>query len=93
VNQDYFSRTLTRIDERDNLTKEQLFGFMAMLMNPQQDTVTFLLGEVQNEIFSQQPIEEIELDSYILARRRLFRRIRRDYSIVKKSTWNDKCSP
>jgi hypothetical protein len=64
VTQDYFSRTLTRIDQRDNLSKEQLFGFMAMLMNPQQDTVTSLLGEVQNEMFSQQPIEEIGLDNY-----------------------------
>ena len=49
--------TLTRIDERDNLSKEQLFNFMAMLMNPQQDTVTSLLGEVQNEMFSQQTTE------------------------------------
>ncbi|MGL6340404.1 MAG: tetratricopeptide repeat protein [Waterburya sp.] len=54
VTQDYFSRTLTRIDERDNLSKEQLFSFMAVLMNPQHDTVTSLLGEVQNEMFSQQ---------------------------------------
>ena len=59
VTQDYFSRTLTRIDERDNLSKEQLFNFMAVLMNPQQDTVTSLLGDVQNEMFSQ-PTREIE---------------------------------
>ena len=57
VSQDYFSRTLNRIDERDNLSKEQLFSFMAVLMNPQQDTVTSILGEVQNEMFSQQTIE------------------------------------
>ncbi|MEO0015514.1 MAG: hypothetical protein RLZZ535_3903 [Cyanobacteriota bacterium] len=57
ITQDYFSRTLTRIDERDNLNKQQLFSFMAMLMNPQQDTVTSLLGDVQNEIFSQPTIE------------------------------------
>ncbi|MDJ0742283.1 MAG: formylglycine-generating enzyme family protein [Xenococcaceae cyanobacterium MO_167.B27] len=54
VSQDYFSRTLNSIDERDNLSKEQLFSFMAVLMNPQQDTVTSILGEVQNEMFSQQ---------------------------------------
>lgn len=53
ITQDYFSRTLTRIDERDDLNKQQLFSFMAMLMNPQQDTVTSLLGDVQNEMFSQ----------------------------------------
>ena len=57
VSQDYFSRTLHRIDERNNLSKEQLFSFMAILMNPQQDTVTSLLGEVQNEIFSQPFLE------------------------------------
>ncbi len=61
ITQDYFSRTLTRIDERDNLNKQQLFSFMAMLMNPQQDTVTSILGEVQNEILSQQAREgEVE---------------------------------
>jgi tetratricopeptide (TPR) repeat protein len=64
VTQDYFSRTLTRIDERDNLSKEQLFNFMAVLMNPQQDTVTSLLGEVQNGMLSQPNIQvEEENDS------------------------------
>ncbi|MGL4883381.1 MAG: tetratricopeptide repeat protein, partial [Waterburya sp.] len=57
VTQDYFSRTLTRIDERDNLSKEQLFNFMAMLMNPQQDTISSFLGEVQKEMSSQQVME------------------------------------
>lgn len=57
VTQDYFSRTLTRIDERDNLSKEQLFNFMAMLMNPQQDTIISFLGEVQNEMSAQQVVE------------------------------------
>ena len=78
VTQDYFSRTLTHIDQRDNLSKEQLFSFMAVLMNPQQDTVTSLLGEVQIEMFSEQytEAEEIlnhnskkdcaELENYIL---------------------------
>ena len=78
VTQDYFSRTLTHIDQRDNLSKEQLFSFMAVLMNPQQDTVTSLLSEVQNEMFSEQytEAEEIlnhnskkdcaELENYIL---------------------------
>lgn len=67
VTQDYFSRTLTRIDERDNLSKEQLFSFMAVLMNPQQNTVFSLLGEVQNEMFAQQYIEvkqQDDTDSY-----------------------------
>lgn len=59
ITQDYFSRTLTRIDERDNLSKQQLFSFMVVLMNPQQDTVTSLLGNVQNTMFSQ-PNREIE---------------------------------
>ena len=61
VTQDYFKRTLTRIDERDNLSKEQLFRFMAVLMNPQEDTVSSLLGEVQNEIFSKQTTEVEEI--------------------------------
>jgi hypothetical protein len=64
LTQDYFSRTLTRIDERDNLSKEQLFNFMAVLMNPQQDTVTSLLGEVQNEMFSQQYLEAEEIPNH-----------------------------
>ena len=63
VTQDYFSRTLTHIDQRDNLSKEQLFSFMAVLMNPQQDTVTSLLGEVQNEMFSQPARESEELNT------------------------------
>jgi hypothetical protein len=61
VTQDYFSRTLARIDERDNFSKEQLFNFMAVLMNPQQDTVTSILGEVQNGMFSQQFTEAEEI--------------------------------
>lgn len=64
VTQDYFSRTLTHIDQRDNLSKEQLFSFMAVLMNPQQDTVTSLLGEVQNEMFSEQYTEAEEILSH-----------------------------
>ena len=66
VNQDYFSRILTRIDERDNLSKEQLFSFMAVLMNPQQDTVTSLLGEIQNEMFAQPTRETEESDAKLL---------------------------
>jgi tetratricopeptide (TPR) repeat protein len=61
VSQDYFSRTLTCINKRDNLSKEQLFSFMAELMNPQQDTVTSFLGEVQNDMFSQQILESEEI--------------------------------
>jgi len=61
VSQDYFSRTLTCINKRDNLSKEQLFSFMAELMNPQQDTVTSFLGEVQKEMFSQQILESEEI--------------------------------
>ncbi len=57
VTQDYFKRTLTRIDERDNLSKEQLFGFMTILMNPQEDTISSLLEAVQNEMFSRQTTE------------------------------------
>ena len=59
VSQDYFNRTLHRIDERNNLSKEQLFSFMAILMNPQQDTVTSLLGEIHNER-SNEPFLESE---------------------------------
>lgn len=62
VNQDYFSRTLTRIDERDNLSKEQLFNFMALLMNPQQDTIISFLGEVHNQMSAQQAIEVVKPD-------------------------------
>ncbi|BAZ46250.1 hypothetical protein NIES4102_32800 [Chondrocystis sp. NIES-4102] len=58
VAQDYFTRTLTRIDERDNLSKKQLFNFMALLMNPQQDTIISFLSEVQNQMLSQQTVEE-----------------------------------
>ncbi len=67
VNQDYFSRTLTRIDDRDNLSKEQLFNFIAVLMNPKQDTVISLLGEAQNQIFAQPAIqvEESQTNSLI----------------------------
>jgi hypothetical protein len=63
VTQDYFSRTLARIDERDNLSKEQLFNFMAVLMNPQQDTVTSLLKEVQNGMFSEHYTEVKQQDN------------------------------
>ena len=66
VTQEYFSRTLNRIDQRDNLSKEQLFNFMAMLMNPQQDTVTSLLGEIQNEMFAQPTRETEESDAKLL---------------------------
>ncbi len=62
VTQDYFKRTLTRIDERDNLSKEQLFSFMSVLMNPQQDTVTSLLSEVQNDMFSERNTEMEQKD-------------------------------
>ena len=67
VTQDYFKRTLTRIDERDDLGKEQLFSFMSVLMNPQEDTVSSLLGEVQNKIFSQKytEVEEGDANSFV----------------------------
>jgi tetratricopeptide (TPR) repeat protein len=61
VTQDYFSRILKRIDEKDNLTKEQLLDFISVLMNPQQDIVTSLLSEVQNEISHQQILESEEI--------------------------------
>ncbi|MGK7949733.1 MAG: tetratricopeptide repeat protein [Xenococcaceae cyanobacterium] len=62
VTQDYFSRILKRIDEKDNnLTKEQLLDFISVLMNPQQDIVTSLLGEVHNEISHQQILESEEI--------------------------------
>ncbi len=60
VSQDFFSRTLNRIDERDNLSKDQLISFMAVLMNPQQETVTYILNKIQNEMFSHSNIKTKE---------------------------------
>lgn len=57
IYQNYFSRILKRIDERDNLSKEQLISFISVLINPQQNIITSLLGEVQNKKFHQQILE------------------------------------
>jgi hypothetical protein len=57
ISQDYFSRTLVRVDRRNDYSQEQLVHFMSVLMNPEQDIVTSLLGEFQNEIFSEQYTE------------------------------------
>jgi hypothetical protein len=65
VSQDYFSRTLVRVDRRNDYSQEQLVHFMSVLMNPEQDVVTSLLGEFQNEIFSEQYTElEKKLNYY-----------------------------
>ena len=53
ISQDYFSRTLVRVDRQNNYSNEQLYDFMAVLMNPEQDTLTSLLSEVKKRISDQ----------------------------------------
>ena len=50
VSQDYFSRNLVRVDRSGDYSKEQLFDFMSILMNPEQEIINSLLSEIQNEI-------------------------------------------
>lgn len=50
ISQDYFSRTLVRIDRSGDYSKEQLFDFMSVLMNPEQEIINSLLSEIHNEI-------------------------------------------
>jgi tetratricopeptide (TPR) repeat protein len=50
ISQDYFSRSLIRVDRSHEYSKEQLFYFMTILMNPEQEIINSLLGEVQKEI-------------------------------------------
>jgi tetratricopeptide (TPR) repeat protein len=58
ISQDYFSRTLANVDRANDYSKEQLYDFMAVLMNPEQDTITSLLGKIENEIVK--PIIEVK---------------------------------
>jgi hypothetical protein len=57
ISQDYFSRTLVRVDRGDDYSKEQLINFMSVLMSSEQDIATSFLGGVQNEMFSEEHIE------------------------------------
>ena len=66
VSQDYFSRNLVRIDRSGDYSKEQLFDFMSILMNPEQEIINSLISEIHNEIDSQQifePKEELQENS------------------------------
>ncbi len=57
ISQNYFTRTIQRIDERDNLTKENLLDFIAVLMNPEEEILTSFISEVQNEIVNQEHLQ------------------------------------
>ncbi len=57
ISQHYFSRTLQLIDERDNLTKENLLDFITILMNPEEEILNSFVSELHNDIVNQEHLE------------------------------------
>lgn len=64
ISQDYFSRTLVRVDRSHEYSKEQLFDFMNILMNPEQEIINSLLEEVHKGRSEQLSLSSENLEKY-----------------------------